>query len=828
MEDALRILRERWAYPGFRDFQVLALEHIFAGENVLLVAPTSGGKSLAFQIPALLFDGTCLVFSPLIALMQDQAHDCERRGIPVSFINSQLTPAEVTERIEAFVAGQYKLLYVAPERLGVRAFRDALGRATVSMIAVDEAHCHPPSTPITMADGSSRRIDEVDIGDAVLSCGDDGVLRARRVLQHRRVEIGARKLLRVTTSTGALEITDDHEVYALDGGGNQVTIPAGRLRVGATVVCLAEEIHSAWRCLAEEIHSAWRDSGAEATPPAHPGAAEGAVRSSIPDSNEGVCALGSGARAEHGGRRVRWAEPHGEPEAASARSGSGFVVGYARVEGVEVLEPRDHERDGSSGRDYRLVHSLTIEEDHRYFAGGVCTRNCASRWGSDFRPDYAKLHQAGDIIEQSVGKRPLTLMTTATCTRGIEADIARSLHVDGYQRIVGDPIRPNLVYSTVRPYASPWYELKRIAEQRFRAPGRHIVYCSTRKATETVATMLGESFDKIGYYHAGIEDGRDRIQKDFKEGRLLRLAATNAFGMGIDVPDIRTVAHLGISGSIEDYVQEVGRGGRDGVEAHGILIHNDQSVDIQRMFLDGANPPTEYYALVWDFLTHAVLPGYEITASAARITEEIERTRGVKLPSRAVGTILNIMDRLGVVRRQYQKSGGMPVTVYPDKVSSFALSNPADTATRPVCNWLVEATRKAGKTQILLQPGEMGRALSLAPSALDKSRKRLKDAGAILVGRVFTGKSTRVDPKNAKARIEDLIRFDGLMAKRKLDLAKLQAMLDYAELKSLADRREYIRRYFMEDVSTPVAADAEKVVQAADMLRELRDVDVLD
>ena len=140
-EQAAGVLRERFGHREFRAGQPEALQSIARGRSLLVVMPTGSGKSLLYQLPALLEDGLTLVVSPLIALMKDQVDDLARRGIPATFINSSLGLDEQHERMARCVAGQARILYVAPERFRSGAFLDMLRRLRVARMAVDEAHC---------------------------------------------------------------------------------------------------------------------------------------------------------------------------------------------------------------------------------------------------------------------------------------------------------------------------------------------------------------------------------------------------------------------------------------------------------------------------------------------------------------------------------------------------------------------------------------------------------------------------------------------------------------------------------------------------------------
>ena len=134
-------LQEHFGFSKFLDGQEEVISEIVAGKDGLVVMPTGGGKSLCFQIPALCFPGVTLVISPLIALMKDQVDALQARGIPATVINSTLSWPEQKERLDGMVRGDFKLVYVAPERFRAESFLRALERVEISLFAIDEAHC---------------------------------------------------------------------------------------------------------------------------------------------------------------------------------------------------------------------------------------------------------------------------------------------------------------------------------------------------------------------------------------------------------------------------------------------------------------------------------------------------------------------------------------------------------------------------------------------------------------------------------------------------------------------------------------------------------------
>lgn len=141
LDDARQVLHRYWGYDQFRPGQDSAIETILSGFDTLTIMPTGGGKSLCYQVPAMLLPGVTIVASPLISLMKDQVDTLDRVGLPATFVNSTLSGGEMASRLDAAQQGRVKLLYVAPERFDSEAFQQRLGRLKVSLLAVDEAHC---------------------------------------------------------------------------------------------------------------------------------------------------------------------------------------------------------------------------------------------------------------------------------------------------------------------------------------------------------------------------------------------------------------------------------------------------------------------------------------------------------------------------------------------------------------------------------------------------------------------------------------------------------------------------------------------------------------
>src|SRR6476661_1171854 len=141
LSDPITSLREHFGFDDFREGQRDVIESVLAGKDVIVVMPTGSGKSLCYQLPAMILDGVTLVVSPLIALMKDQVDALQARGLPATFINSSISESEQRARIESLRRGEHKLVYIAPERFRSSRFNEALQQIPISLFAVDEAHC---------------------------------------------------------------------------------------------------------------------------------------------------------------------------------------------------------------------------------------------------------------------------------------------------------------------------------------------------------------------------------------------------------------------------------------------------------------------------------------------------------------------------------------------------------------------------------------------------------------------------------------------------------------------------------------------------------------
>lgn len=356
-----KILKDYWGYDNFRGIQEKIIQSIGSGRDTLGLMPTGGGKSITFQVPAMAKDGLCIVITPLIALMKDQVRNLRDRGIKAIAIYSGMTREEIIIALENCIFGNYKFLYISPERLDTEIFRIKLRSMKVSMITVDESHC-------------------------------------------------------------------------------------------------------------------------------------------------------------------------------------------------------------------------------------------ISQWGYDFRPAYLKISEIRHLLPDVP-----VLALTATATPEVVKDIQQRLAFKEENVFRMSFERKNLAY-IVRRTESKQEELLHILKH---VQGSAIVYAHNRKRTKEYAQLLNEKGITATFYHAGLSnDTKDQRQKSWVKGETRVMVATNAFGMGIDKPDVRLVVHVDIPDSPEAYFQEAGRGGRDGEKAYAVLLYARSDKTTLKKRITDTFPEKDYIRTVYEHLNY--------------------------------------------------------------------------------------------------------------------------------------------------------------------------------------------------------------------------------
>jgi ATP-dependent DNA helicase RecQ len=334
---------------------------------------------------------------------------------------------------------------------------------------------------------------------------------------------------------------------------------------------------------------------------------------------------------------------------------------------------------------------LAIDEAH-----------CVSQWGHDFRPDYMRISELREIVDAPA------IALTATATEVVMAEIEKRLGMRDARVVRAGLDRPNLRFSVsaIRSQADRIEALKiSLTEAGLRGrkgPGRAIVYCSTRKTTETVAKALRSASFAATHYHAGrTKLARERAQNSFEVGRSRILVATNAFGMGIDLPDIRIIVHFQTPGSLEAYYQEAGRAGRDGQPSQCLMFFGASDIMTQRRLASSSTT-----SVVQERRNNEALAAIERYARQARCRQQTLSIHFTGADTHPVcGNCDFCVDPDGVHESERSAVRAAPTIQTLDPEAMQLIVSAVDRLTRPVGKTNLAKALRGGKAKTLSRGG---------------------------------------------------------------------------------------------------------------------------
>jgi len=405
------------------------------------------------------------------------------------------------------------------------------------------------------------------------------------------------------------------------------------------------------------------------------------------------------------------------------------------------------------------VSLLAIDEAH-----------CASEWGHDFRPDYARLGHFRSRYLNGVQ----TIALTATATPHVRTDIKAILGMESPREFVTGFARTNLRF-TVEHCKSDREKNDAMLTFIQNQPGSGIIYAATRKRCEEVAQWLPEKLRRpIGVYHAGLEpDQRRRVQEDFMSGRLAGIVATNAFGMGIDKADIRYVIHYNIPGSLEAYYQEAGRAGRDGAMSECRLLFSYPDRYIQEFFIENRYPSPDVVRKVYEFLHAQTDDPIELTLQQVRDAIQIKET------AESVGTAETLIARAGVLKRLDSSANAAILRIDSDLPTLVDLLPREAKIRRKV---LAAAEKIVGKRRgedVYIRPQKLAETAGVQPDQLARTLRELNRLKSFDYVPPFRGRAVHFTQRDVPFDQLD-IDFDELEKRKAAEYEKLEAVIEFA------------------------------------------------
>jgi ATP-dependent DNA helicase RecQ len=412
--------------------------------------------------------------------------------------------------------------------------------------------------------------------------------------------------------------------------------------------------------------------------------------------------------------------------------------------------------------------------------------HCISEWGHDFRPDYARLGQFRHILGN-----PPTIALTATATQEVREDIVDKLALESPEIFVRGFRRPNLYYRVEWP-DNERDKTRRLAEFIKETPGSGIIYASSRKRVESVASSLSKELKrKVVAYHAGFQpEERKASQESFMSGKADIVVATNAFGMGIDKSDVRFVVHYNMPGTLEGYYQEAGRAGRDGLRSECLLYYHPSDWRILEYFVESSYPSREVVSDVLGLLRAIDADPIEMTQ------QEIKARLSLSVSAEAVGASESLLEAAGVVERLVASENLASIRFDKDAPSLLDLVPKNATRRRAVLQFLERLAGSRRGEQVFFRPQEAAESTGLAPSAVKAAFREINKIGCVTYVPPFRGRAIRVLDRDTPFRSLE-IDFQKHEERKKAEYEKIRRVMRYVQ--TLGCRQRAIIDYFGDD-----------------------------